>query len=116
MFKFKSLTVIVSVVMLLASSAFAAEKDKPCKMLTSPADYSTMNVVESNYMSGHYPHFENSRFVSFSDAHTQFYTYVTDTLQGYCNKYGYKGAVNLSVKFSATEKMYYFTAQFDMFK
>ena len=116
MFKFKSLTVIVSVVMLLSSSAFAVE-DKPCKMLTSPADYSTMKVVTADAFAGFYPNYKSgSGLVPFSDAYVEFYASVKSYAQSSCNKYDYKGVVNLSTKFAVTDRGYFFTAQFDLIK
>lgn len=116
MFKFKTLPAIIYAVMLLASSAFAVE-NKPCKILTSPPDYLTMNVVVNDVGSAFYPNSKvGSGFVSFPTAYTDFYNSVKETIQGYCNKYDSKGAVNMSIKFDVTDNGYYFTAQYDVFK
>ena len=118
MCKLNSFVVIGLVLASLSSLANAAGEDKTCKILTSQPNHSTMTLVTNDsFVAGiAIVDSKTHKYKGFAVAYKEFDSACQKYIRQKCAKDHLKGAVNYKINFVISDKMYYFSAQFDYFK
>jgi hypothetical protein len=101
--------------------ASAAKKDSPPAaqeiMITTTPPTSAMKVSGLYVISGGIPTYDRrGEITTFPDALNDFIVHMKKRIEEIARKNNDKGACNLKISHSVTDKMYYFTATFDFFK
>jgi hypothetical protein len=118
----RKISLVLFVIFFISTVCFSAQekKDTPIRIITSPPNYSVMELVGSDSVFQHIPiaggSGPNFRYMSFEDAYKIFYENATRSIIERCKNSGYAGACNLRINVSVNDKWYYFYATFDLFK
>lgn len=101
--------------------AFAANKDAPPArqdiMITTTPPTSAMKVIGFHVISGGIPTYDHrGETTTFPNALNDFIVHMKKRIEEVARKNNDKGACNLKISHSVTDKMYYFTATFDFYK
>jgi hypothetical protein len=118
MYRFKSFILVLLALVSSASVAYAAGEDKACKIFTSQPNYSTMTVVASDSLASGIAMVDGKthKYKGFAVAYKEFDATCQKYIRQKSAKDHMKGAVNYKITSMISDKMYYFSAQFDYFK
>ena len=116
--KLKCFIVIGLVLASLSSVANAVGEDKMCKILTSQPNHNTMTLVTNDSYAAGIAIVDNRthKYKGFAAAYKEFDFDCQRYIHQKCDKDHLKGVVNYKINFVISDKMYYFSAQFDYFK
>lgn len=105
------------VVASLSSVANAAGEGK-CKILTSQPNHSTMVLVANDSYAAGIAMVDGKthKYKGFAAAYKDFDAACQGYIRQRCDKEHLKGVVNYKINYVISDKMYYFSAQFDYFK
>ena len=115
---FKKLVMTGLVLASLSSVANAAAENKTCKILTSQPNHSTMVLVANDSFATGIAMVDGKthKFKGFAAAYKDFDAACQNYIRQKCDKEHLKGVVNYRINYVISDKMYYFSAQFDYFK
>jgi hypothetical protein len=118
MFRVKRFVMTGLVLVALASVADAAGEDKMYKILTSQPNHSTMVLAANDSFAAGIPMVDSKthKFKGFAVAYKDFDSACQKYIRAKCDKDHLKGVVNYKISYVISDKMYYFSAQFDYFK
>ena len=118
MCRFKRFVMTGLVLASLSSVANAAGEDKTCRILTSQPNHSTMVLVANDSFAAGIAMVDSKthKFKGFAAAYKDFDFACQKYIHQKCDKDHLKGVVNYRINYVISDKMYYFSAQFDYFK
>lgn len=118
MYGLKKLVVAGLVVASLSSVADAAGEGKTCKILTSQPNHGTMVLVSNDSFAAGIAMVDSKthKYKGFAAAYKDFDAACQSYIRQRCDKEHLKGVVNYRINYVVSDKMYYFSAQFDYYK
>jgi|GEM_PF-1873678 len=109
---------VLKIMSLVAFTLGTQSVASECKIITSPLDMPTMTFVYSNWYAQSTPTITASdyQYTSFVDAYKEFdeklRNHIKETV---CKKNHFDGVANYKIQWQQTEKVYDFTATYDVF-